>query len=81
MMEPNYSYVENALKERLRAYHPKPEFVNNLKQRLTVPPAIQMENTRSSTHTFVVVGGLIIVIAMFFWIIGQFAGKKKYINQ
>jgi hypothetical protein len=77
MMETDLTTVENALKVRLRAYQPKPEFVDNLKQRLTSPPAIEIENAGSNTKTFMVAGSVIFIFALFFWLISQFTGKKK----
>lgn len=80
MMETDLATIENALKVRLRVYQPKPEFVNRLKQRLTSPATIEMENSRDNPQTFIVAGGVIILLALLFWLFSQLTGKKKSIT-
>lgn len=76
-MDTNIANIENRLKGQLRAYQPKPEFVNNLKKRLTTQPAIEIEKRRSNIQIFILVGGIIFVFALFFWLLSQFGVKDK----
>ncbi len=76
-MDTNIANIENTLKGHLRSYQPKPEFVNNLKMRLTTQPSIEIEKRRSNTQIFILVGGIIFVFAFFFWLLSQFAGRDN----
>jgi hypothetical protein len=45
--------LEAKLRQNLRAYQPKPEYVDNLKQRLTTLPGIEVEYPRSRPEVYI----------------------------
>ena len=75
-MDTEITYVENALRNRLRTYQPDPGFVSSLKQRLTAVPSVELEKNIPRPQTFLLVGGVILFFATFFWILSKLGRRK-----
>jgi hypothetical protein len=62
------NHLEERLKSKLKMYEPDPDYVSNLKHRLTTMPSIEMEYPKTRPEIYVaavaVVSGLAIALLM-----------------
>lgn len=68
---------EDALSSLLQPRIPDPEFVRRLKTRLTVPPAVSLENPTSNHQVLLHAAGIIVLIAGVIFILRRILQAKN----
>lgn len=67
--------LELNLKNRFKPYQPKPEFVSNLKHRLTTMPTIEVEYPKTRPEVYIAAVAAVSGVAVFLLILRKLLQK------
>ncbi len=75
MNNDNLNYLEVNLKNRFKLYQPNPEFVSNLKHRLTSIPSMELESSKTRPEIYIAAVAAVSGFAVLFWVLRKLLQK------